>query len=179
LNLKQNLKKEIKNIIPLAVSILLVIISFRIVLATEYILNSKHYIGMIALGISVLLYYKKKEIYFYFFALTLTAGIINLIDFFYINYLFGIGILEFNPIFLVLLILFLVLNKEKISELFPEKEMNTEKEKERFENKIKNFENKFLNKTEFELRGIIDENSPYVEEARIAGKRLLDKKNVL
>jgi len=131
------------------------------------------------LGISVLLYFKKKEIYYYFFALTLTAGVINLIDFSYISFGFEIGILQFNPIFLVLLILFLALNKEKISELFPEKEIDTEKEKENFENKIKNFENKFLNKTEFELKGIIDENSPYVEEARIAGKRLLDKKNVL
>jgi len=173
------LKKEIKKIIPLLVSILLVIISIGIVLTTEYILNIKHYIGMIALGISVLFYYKKKEFYYYLFPLTLIAGIINLIDFFYISYNFGIGILQFNPIFLALLIVFLVLNKDKISELFPEKEMDTEKEKEIFENKIKNFENKFLNKTEFELKEIISEKSPYVEEARIAGKRLLEKKNVL
>ncbi|GEM_PF-2186605 len=172
------MKKEIKKIIPLAVSILLLIISFGIVLATEYNLNAKHYIGTIALGISALLYYKKKEIYYYFFALTLTAGIINLIDFFYINYIFGIGIFQFNPIFLLLLILFLALNKEKMSEFFPEKEMDTEKEKESFENKIKIFESKFSNKTEFELKKIIDKNSPYVEEARIAGKRLLDKKNL-
>ena len=118
------MKKETKKTIPLFISILLVVVSIGIVLTTDYILFEKHYIGIIALGISALLLYYKSKIYYYFFALTLVAGTLNLIDFFYISFGIGIGFLKINPLFLTLLISFLALNKETISQLFPKKKLD-------------------------------------------------------
>lgn len=173
------LNKETKEAIPLIISILLAIATIGIVLSTDYIIYLKHYIGIVALGIASLLYFRKRNLYFYFFSIILFAGVLNLIDFFYISFGIGIGKLILNPLFIALLFCFLFLNKEKINELFPEKEINPEKEKEKVEKRIKHFENKFSKLSELELKEIMNKNSPYVIEARKAAERILKNKNVL
>ena len=71
--------------------------------------------------------------------MTFVLGIIDIIDNYYRNFVFGIGHIKFNPIFLVLFIFFLVLSKDRLSALFPEKEFSEQKkseikaEKEKFE----------------------------------------------
>ncbi|MBJ2173273.1 hypothetical protein JBL43_03440 [Aureibaculum sp. A20] len=171
-----------KDIIPLLISVILVIISIGITLFTEYVLNYKHYVGIGLVGISSVLYFKNKKLYVYIFGLTLIVGIINLIDIYYSNISFGIGLIKFNPIFLTLFIIFLTLNKELLNKLFPEKKLNendlAEKNAEN-ENLIKNYELKFQSKTESELKSIADEKSGYVNEAKIASKNVLRNKYVL
>ena len=168
-----------KDIIPLLISIILLIISIGITLFTDYVLNYKHYRGIGLVGISSVLYFKNKKFYVYIFGLTLIAGIINLIDIFYSNISFRIGPIKFNPIFLTLLIIFLALHKELLNKLFPEKkltETDLVEKNAKSENLIKNYELKFQSKTESELKSIADEKSGYVNEAKIASKNILRNK---
>lgn len=176
------IKTIVKDIIPLLISIILLIISIGITLFTDYVLNYKHYVGIGLVGISSILYFKNKKLYVYLFGLTLILGIANLIDIYYSNIVFGIGPIKFNPIFLTLLIIFLALNKQLLNQIFPEKEM-TEKdlaeqsaEKEKL---IMIFERKFESKTESELKNIADDKGGYVDEAKIASKNILRNKYVL
>ena len=119
-----HMRKTIGNdIIPLLISIILLIISIGITFFTDYTLNYKHYVGIGLIGISTLLYFKNKKLFVYVFGLTLILGILNLIDIYYSNIIFGIGPIKFNPIFLTLLIIFLALNKELLNKMFPEKEL--------------------------------------------------------
>jgi len=171
-----------KDIIPVLISIILLVISIGITLFTDYTLNYKHYVGIGLIGISTLLYFKNKKFFVYVFGLTLILGILNLIDIYYSNILFGIGPIEFNPIFLTLLIIFLTLNKELLNKLFPEKKLTENNLAERNaekENLIKNYERKFESKTESELKNIADEKSGYVNEAKVASKNILRNKYVL
>ncbi len=171
-----------KVIIPLLISIILVIISIGISLFSDVVLNYKHYVGFLLIGLSFLLYFKNKKLYIYFFVLTLLLGIINLIDIYYWNIKFGIGAIRFNPIFLTLLIIFLSFNKELLNKVFPEKKLTEKERAERNaenQNLIKNYEQKYQSKTESELRNIADKKSGYVDEARIASKNILRNKYVL
>jgi len=111
-----------KDIVPLLISILLVLVSFGRVLTSDYVLNQTHYIGIGCLILSTLLYFIKRKIFIYVFGLTLVAGLIGLIDFFYTTYKIGFGEVGVNPIFIILLLLFFVFGKETMNELFPEKE---------------------------------------------------------
>jgi len=167
-----------KDIIPLLIAVILVVISIGITMFTDYTLNYKHYVGIGLIGISSLLYFKNKKLFFYFFGLSLILGIFNIIDIYYSNIIFGIGSVKFNPIFLTLLFIFLALNKELLNKLFPEKKL-TENDLAEKENLIKNYEQKFQSKTESELKNIADEKSGYVNEAKIASKNILRNKYVL
>ncbi len=110
-----------KDIIPLLISIILLTISIGITSFTDYTLNYQHYAGVLLIGISTLLYFKNKKLFVYFFGLTLILGILNLIDIYYKNIIFGIGPIKFNPVFLTLLIIFLTSNKKLMDKMFPEK----------------------------------------------------------
>ncbi|WP_025743282.1 hypothetical protein [Aquimarina pacifica] len=171
-----------KDIIPILISLLLVLYSIGITLLTDYLLNYKHYVGIALIGISTILYFKNKKLYVYVFGLTLVIGIVNLIDIYYSNIVFGIGPIKFNTIFLTLLVIFLAVNKELLNTLFPEKEL-TEKDlvdkNVETENRIKRYERKFQSKSELQLKNIADENSGYVDEAKTAAERLLKEKQVL
>ena len=101
-----------KQIIPLSIAILLILISLGMVKSTDYSLNQSHYIGIAGIMISLLLYFIRKDIYVIVFGLTLIAGFIGLLDIFYVNLSIGFGILKFNPIFLILLILYLLFNRD-------------------------------------------------------------------
>lgn len=118
MNYMKTVKKEI---IPLAISILLILISFGVILSTNYILSIEHYIGIGLLILSIILYSKRYDLYLYVFTLTLLAGLIGLIDFYYTTFKIGVGAFAINPIFLVLILLFLALNKDKLNTMFPEK----------------------------------------------------------
>jgi hypothetical protein len=171
-----------KEFIPLLISIFLVLISIGITLTSDYILNYKHYLGIVLIGISTALYFMNKKLFVYIFGLTLILGIVDLIDIYYSNKIFGIGPVKFNPIFLALLIIFLALNKQLMNKLFPEKELTEENltdRKTEKEKRINNYELKFQTKTESELKIIADEKSGYVEEAKIASKNILRNKYVL
>jgi hypothetical protein len=171
-----------KDIITLIISILLLIISTGITFLTDYTLNNKHYLGIGLIAISLLFYLKSKELFFYVFGLTLILGTVNLIDIFYANIIFEIGPIKFNPIFLTLLIIFLVTNQGMLSKLFPKSELSEQdlaKRKLEKERMVKIYENKFQSKTELELKNIADENSGYVNEAKIASKNILRNKYVL
>ena len=166
----------------LYISVILLLISIGITLFTDYVLNYKHYVGIGLVGISSVLYFKNKKIYVYIFGLTLILGIVNLIDIYYSNIIFGIGPIKFNPIFLTLIIIFLALNKQILNQIIPEKEL-TEKDlaeqSAKKENLIKMYERKFETKTESELKTIAEEKSGYVDEAKIASKNILKNKYVL
>ncbi len=165
-----------KDSIPLLISILIALISIGTIIATDYILNYKHYIGIGLIGISCLLYFKNKKGYFIVYGLTLVLGIIDIIDIYYRNFLFGIGPIKFNPIFLVLFIFFLVLSKDRLSALFPEKEFSEQKKSEikaEKEKLVKMYERKFESKTVAELKNIATENSEFVNEAKIAANNIL------
>jgi hypothetical protein len=166
-----------KDIIPLLISIILLIISIGITFFTDYTLNYMHYLGIVLIGISTLLYFKNKKLFFYIFGLTLILGILNIIDIYYSNIIFGIGPIKLNPIFLSLMIIFLALNKELLNKMFPEKEFG-EKNVENIK-LIIHYEQKFESKTDSELKNIADEKSGYVNEAKIASKKILRNKYVL
>ena len=166
-----------KDIVPLLVSVILVLISVGIMLFGDNILNDKHYVGIGLVGISTILYFKNKKAFVYLFGFTLILGTINLIDIYYVNMLFRIGPIQFNTIFLILLIVFLMLNKGLLNGMFPEKEMQ-ERNTETL-HLIKNYEQKFQSKTESELKNIADEKSGYVNEAKIASKNILRDKYLL
>lgn len=160
-----------KNIIPLLITILLSIISIGITLFSDYVLNEKHYIGFGLIAISTLLYFQNKKLYVFVFGFTLILGLLYLIDIFYASIKIGIGPITFNPKFLTLFILFLVLNKSLLNKMFPEKE--TEDKSADHINLIKNYERKFELKTDAELKTIADKNSHYTYEAKIAAKNVL------
>ena len=171
-----------KDIIPLLISTILLIISGGITLFTDYILNYKHYIGIGLIAVSLFLYFKNKKLYVYVFTLTLILGILNLIDVYYSNIIFGIGPIKFNPIFLILMIVFFVSNNETLNVLFPEKELSSQdlaKQQVKKEKQIKSFERKVESKTESELKNIANEKSGYVAEAKIASKNILRNKYML
>ena len=161
-----------KDILPLLISIFLLIFSLGLKLLANYTLNYKHYIGMLLIGISSVLYFKNKKLFAYIFVLTMILGILNIIDICFLSVLFTIGLLEFNPIFLSLLIAFIILNKEMLNKLFPIKEISKQDliEKER---DIRSFERKFQSKTELQLKNIANEKSGYVDEAKIASINIL------
>ena len=173
------MKKLGKDFIPLFISIILAVTTIIKITITNTIIDYHHYIGISLLTISTLLYFYKKEYSIYIFGLTLLVGIFGLVEFFYITTEIGFGKVGINIVFLILFVLFLSLNKSKINEMFPEKEP-TESEKDNLINEFKNlvnsFEQNFRNKTENELKEIIDKNSSYVSEAKIAAENILKVK---
>lgn len=158
-----------KDIIPLLVSILLALFTLAVVLFTDYTINPKHYIGFGTLVLSVFLYFKKKKVYRYFFATTLTVGLFGFLDFFFASFKIGINIVEVNPLFLMLLILFLVFADYESRPLA--------KDEGKFDEQlVEVYKKRYSNKTETELIKIADKNSKYVIEAKIASNSILEKK---
>ncbi|WP_139959592.1 hypothetical protein [Flavicella sediminum] len=167
-----------KDIIPLLISIIILLTSIGISLSTNYNLNYKHYAGIALIGISTILYFTSKKTFPYLFGLIMFLGTINLIDIFIMNITFGNGLIKLNPIFLILLIVFMILDKELWNKIFPKKSL-IEKQISENQNMIKKFEIQFESKSESELNKIADEKSGYVNEARIASKNILRDKYVL
>jgi hypothetical protein len=163
-----------KDIIPLIIAIVLMIGSIITTFLTDYILNVQQYIGFVLIVLSTIIYFKRKELYFHIFGTTLIMGTLGLTDFFVMTFGIRIGIFQINPLILIILIIFLIQNKNRI---LPSNDSQRNDEPDN--NRIDTFREKFKNKSEHELTQIMDSNSPYVEEARIAAKSILKEKNVL
>lgn len=152
-------------------------ISVGITMTSNHILNTEHYVGIACLIISIILYFTNRKIYFLFFALTLTIGLIGFLDFYYVQFKVGFAGVGVNPIFLGLMILFFAVSREQMDLLSPEK--NGPKERDLNENLINSFQSKFKDKTVPDLIEIADTRSKFTDEAKEAAKRILDEKNVL
>ena len=111
-----------KNFIPLLISILLIIISIGFTIFDKYALNYKHYLGILLILISTIIFFNNKKAYIIIFLSTLFLGLFGLLDIFYTSFLFGIGDFQINPIFLILIVLFIWLSKDELNEIFPDKE---------------------------------------------------------
>ena len=177
------MKKHIgKDFIPLLIAIILVLVSIGIVLFSEYNISVKHYVGFLLVLISTVLYFKNKKLYAYVFGLTLLIGTVSVIDIFFMTFGFTIMFLNFNPLFLTLFIIFLAFNKNLLDKMFPEKKLTEISEADKIaekEKRINKYEQKFQTKSESDLKIIADENSGYVDEAKIASRNILRKKYVL
>jgi hypothetical protein len=110
-----------KDIAPLLISILMILISLAMIFTSDYAFDQTHYIGIGCLVFSTLLYFINKKFYIYVFALTLIGGLIGLLDFFYMSFKIGFSGVGVNPIFIILLILFFVFSRDTMNKLFPEK----------------------------------------------------------
>ena len=177
LNVTAHLKKIETDILPLAISILLVLISFGITMTLDYIFTTKHYVGIGSLMASCILYFINRKVYYWFFALTLTIGLLGYLDFYLTSFKVGFAKVGVNPIFLGLMILLFAVSKNKMDKLYSENK--GQKPRVLDENLIKSFEIRFKDKTVTELNAIMDNNSKFTNEAKTAAKSLLEKKNVL
>ena len=174
----QHILKKIKaNILPLVISTILMLIAIGMTIATDYILTTKHYVGIGCLLLSAILYFTNRKFYFLFFALTLTIGLIGFLDFNITTFKVGFAGIGINPVFLGLMILFFAVSREQMDKISPEKD--GPKKRILNESLIKSFQSKFSDKTVAELNEIIGENSKFTDEAKEAAKRILDEKNVL
>ena len=90
-------------------------------ITTDYILTTKHYVGIACVLLSVVLYFTNRKLYFLFFALTLTVGLIGFLDFNITTFKIGFAGIGINPIFLGLMILFFALSKVQMDKIAPEK----------------------------------------------------------
>lgn len=160
-----------KKIVPLSISMLLMFVSIGVVFFSNYKLNFRHYIGFGLLITSCFFYFKNKNIYVIFFGIILFLGFIGLINFYYTSIIVELSFLKFNPIFMILLILFLAVNKDDIDSMFPDRKKNTPSEPNK--KLIQNFKLKFKEKSIRELQNIVKDKSKYSTEAKIAAKLIL------
>jgi hypothetical protein len=163
------MKQYNKNIILLSISLALIIYSMLMLLFNDYILNIKHYCGVALFSFSFFLYLKNKKYYFYLFGTTLVLGVIGMIDFFYISLSISISLLKINPVFVILLILFLVFNKDELERISPSKSISDN----RFsQDRIKFFLKDYQDKSDIDLVAIQKSNN-HVKEAKIAAETIL------
>lgn len=108
-----------KEFIPLGICILLLLFSGIKVITSNYVLSTKHYVCILLILICIIAYLKNVKAYLYIFTITLFLGLLSFIDIFYTTYAFGIeGIFSLNPIFMILIILFFITNKDRMNEIF-------------------------------------------------------------
>ena len=163
-----------KSFIPLLVSLLLVIASVIISIATDYILVQEFYIGTGLLAVSILLFFTKRNIYLYVFGLTLVVGLVGFADIFIFSFKVGIFSIGVSPTFLLIGGLLMYVEKETF---FPEKKVSEQKSIS--QSQIDRFKKNYNAKNPDELKQIANPESPYVEAAKIAAQSILDEKNVL
>lgn len=172
-----------KNVIPLLISIFLLVFSFAIDVLFDYSLNNKHYFGAVLIALATFFFFRNSRIYIYVFSLTIILGLFNAIDLLFISLKISFGGENFqvgiNPLFILLAIIFMSTNKRTFKELFPQKKgsaVSAEKSKTATEKEVRMFEAKFKAKNQSELIAIADENSGYIEAAKIASRNLLNTK---
>lgn len=171
------MKKIDTDILPLAISVLLILISFGITISSNKIFTIEHYIGIATVVVALVLYFTSRKIYLLFFALTLTTGLVGFLNFYITTYKVGFAGVGINPIFLGLMILFFAVSREQIDKRFPGKKEI--KERTLDENLVKSFELKYKDKTVGELNEMAKGNSKFTDEEKTAAKRILEKKDVL
>ena len=83
---------------------------------TEVIFNEKNIIALTLILFTTYFFITNKKYYIYSFVLLCLMGILNFIDAFYLNFLFIVFIFKINPIYFIILVAFLLTNKELIKE---------------------------------------------------------------
>lgn len=165
------------ELIALLIAIILFILSAGIVIITGQDISLDYYIGFTLFSASLFLYLKNKKLYIMVFILALALGILNLYNPFLLNISFKIGFLGFNFLFVGLGIVFTITNKNLLNEHFPQEtnpEVELKKIKERKDQKIQKFVDQYQSKSRKDLKSILEKDSGYVYEARIAAQRVLD-----
>ncbi len=169
-----------------AVLILSIITSLILHFTKNYVVDNKFYIGIACVFIAFVIRLKSIKISNYLLGLSLVLGTVNLIKFSHIDFgfsftLFGIDTFGINLIIMILLFLFLSVNKEMIQKISGSSHEMTEEEKNELEEqRIKSFMEQNSNKSIADLQEIIDNQEKYVKHLVIASQRLIDeKKNVL
>ncbi|MCC4211856.1 hypothetical protein [Leeuwenhoekiella sp. H156] len=85
-----------------------------------------------------------------------------------------------NITFMALTIAFLATNKDLLNTVFPQKSSLEEEiqiEKKREQQKIQKFITQYQTKSPIDLERILEKDSGYVEEAKIAARRVLETKS--
>jgi|TARA_R110000868_G_scaffold161951_4_gene392885 hypothetical protein len=109
-----------KDIIPLLLAIVLVLISIGMNLFMDIELDGALYIGIGWLSVASFFYFVDKRIYLFAFGATLLAGLFSLIDIYYVSLKFQVGLILVNPIFVLLIIVFIFLNWDRLKTLWAE-----------------------------------------------------------
>ncbi|TQO35544.1 hypothetical protein GQ41_0092 [Arenibacter algicola] len=117
--MKNNLSMK-KDVIPLLLAIVLVLISIGMNLFMNIELDGALYIGIGWLSVASFFYFVDKRIYLFAFGATLLAGLFSLIDIYYVSLKFQIGFFLVNPIFILLIFGFIFLNWDGIKTLLAE-----------------------------------------------------------
>ena len=117
--MKNNLSMK-KDVIPLLLAIVLVLISIGMNLFMDIELDGVLYIGIGWLSVASFFYFVDKRIYLFAFGATLLAGLFSLIDIYYVSLKFQIGFFLVNPIFILLIFGFIFLNWDGIKTLLAE-----------------------------------------------------------
>lgn|GEM_PF-2937734 len=105
-----------KNLIPLFLIWIVFLITIFASLFTEVIFSTKNSIAFVLFLITTYLYAKNKKYYIYSFVLTCLAGLFDFLDVSYLNIIFSFFIFKVNPIYFLLIIVFLYTNKDLIEE---------------------------------------------------------------
>lgn len=100
-----NYKKINYDILPLVIAFVLMLISIIVVSTSNYVLSTKHFLGIGCLILSSFFYFKNRVAFYLIFGLVLLLGVFGPIDFYFRTYKIGFGSFGINPIFLGLLIL--------------------------------------------------------------------------
>lgn len=169
------------ELIALLIAICLFILSIPILLLTRQEISLDYYIGFAFFTSSLYLYLKNKKYYIIIFTLALAIGILNLYNPFILNISFKIGYFGFNFLFLALCIVFILTNKELLNKHFPQQsnpDVELKKIKERKDQKIQKFINQYQTKSRKDLEYIVEKDSGYIYEARIAAKSVLDNLDI-
>lgn len=112
--------------------------------------------------------------------LTLFLASFNVISFSHVEYGFSIEISSFptfgfNPIHLIIFLLYLTAYEKELNEIFPKSEpKSSEQEEELFEKDVNQFIHKYEEKSTIELKEIISNSDSYCKSAVEASKRLLN-----
>lgn len=156
---------------------MLILISLIKLSTNDFVLNNTHYIGITLISISAILYFKSQRVYKYLFGISLILGFFGLVDIFYFTLKINIPLLSFNPIFLILILIFVLTDKSIINKILPQPEKQDKSNIS--EQLVESFIVRFEEKSEEELKTILSENSGYSESAKMAAVRILKENNVL
>ncbi|WP_258542567.1 hypothetical protein [Parvicella tangerina] len=164
-------QKKLKwiELIPAFLVLLLLIWKIQKSLAEHYLFESLSAVGFALVGIAGAIYFFNKSIYYYTLLVVFIAGLIGLLNFTPVKYSFSVIFIRFDPVFLVLLGVHLIVFYKSI-----ESRAQRNKEASRHQ-QIDSFKSKFRDKTVDELKALT-QTKGFREEAKQAATELLKEK---
>jgi hypothetical protein len=188
--LKNLLIKKHKNLIPLAILVLIFINTVIDLLFISYkhgffVYKNSNIIAGIVLIISLFSYFKVRKYYKYFIVCTLLLGLTNLVDFlsFKLNASMGLNSfsINFQPLIFLLFVLIYFLNYRKANSywaaLFLQSPSSIAKQQdEQNLEQVEKFKLKYASLTNQDLLEIIN-NGKFVKQAVVVAKQILDERN--